>query len=678
MTTFQLEDVNADETPKTVFKLEDVDADENPGPEQGVKMPQIGHLQVFEGTDEPIMNAVKGALDPHFSVGEHAPVFGTLAARAGRAVSGGIEPKKSYEQERGDFEKKYPETAVAADVFAGAATPSLVGPMGKVAEGMFNITEKSPAIARGLGSVINATGRVAGTSAETAADAYTRGDIPIQDAVETAGGIQALIQALGLTGQAASSFMRRAVAGIPHQAAERYRTRRAEINALDPQKVVDEARGERLGAQQKIREKKDVYQDARQGELGDAPERLIGDIKRLRGDVSRQSGEAFDSIKDAGPIDVKPVVGRLVGMLDGMKLSGKKESVQDLAGMRHVSEDAVSSTSPGQEQARQYGTILKYIKELQKFDTMDPQSMKKVIQSIDSDIEDVYQAKRTGQYAPLSGRMLQTIRNEINAELVKLPGYAPIMQKLAPDTELARKMNKLYREPQATGKKLRTLDNYDTRDDTKLMGDFDKRMGSNYLGEMRAQSDNIKAKKTDLEGLEQKLGPMTRQDPANVLYSVAVSKGPKKAIMNKSTIDTMSEFSGKNYSDVAQDLGVKHLLEGGGPNGSRVVNLASLSLAGIVGAMGGSGRQEAAAKAVGAILGAEGDYSSRKVWKFFSDVAANPKTQALMKPLYEAIKKGPRAFIDVSNTLSETNPDYAQFLRDNAGTDLKMSLETKK
>lgn len=315
-----------------------------------------------------------------------------------------------------------------------------------------------------------------------------------------------------------------------------------------------------------------------------------------------------------------------------------------------------------------------------------PESLMRVRQQIDQNIESAYQ-NPLGGYTGKGERVAKGVRNDINGILDKqLPeseAYKALRGKLAGETQLANSASDAFGGDNLRGvlaglsnpnKKdaLSTLQNLDTKHSGGVMEalapffNAKKLLGNKpALGEAISalpESQQARAAQQALEAAQSTQAPfkgLTPKSTENTMRQLMFASSKKPALEANRAMSELEKHAGKPLKQLIQDLKVKEAFGGGGPQGSRLVNMGR-SVGRAVGGKFG--------EAVGGAAGLTADYGTGKIAKAALDTyiavkdpvarAAGAAARAAITPVVDALTDRPEGakYMAVLDRASERGP----------------------
>lgn len=633
-------------------------------------------LFIQKNTEPPLSDEEYEAYKPN--VGTEVPLLGVLPEYAGAATGALFSDKpfgEAFSEEMDKYQRarqmsfqKEPVKAVSKSIAGGAMLP--LGKYAKIPEGAGKMAQILAYLTRG-GKRALETGAITGT--DTLARTGDK-DKAIESGITGAkfgfGGemIEPVAKGVG-------AFGRRFVAGVKPQTAAKYKARPEAINAIDEDQLLARAdddinKLQRSGQEAKelASDTKDLYRekisDLKRTEIPeDVPDQIIDNIKKLRKEVSKKSGEAFEVLHRAGKtVPVEYIKRVFKNRLRTMQIGG-----------------AIPDTS----ESRVLKKYLDYISEISKDELTYPE-LKKFIQILDDDVEEAFsKLAMPGGRLNSGDKAIISSRSAINELLYDIPEYKAIMEPLAKKTELLKNVRDLMASEKKAYKVLRGLDKPENKAERALVQRLDDETGSNVIEgikeyetaknvykdpNLRKQLPEYEAMTRAGEAYDKTKRAIDEVGLSRATIQGAIRKAGRPEAMNRETIRKLRELS--KYSDIdfvqaADDLGIKRALEQGFVRGSRNVNLGAFSFGGFAGFILKNNPEAAAAAAgLGSIIGAAADIVGPQTWKKFVDISMTPQGQKVLEGLSKAVAKGSRQAAIYVNTMAKqykpTEEDYSK------------------
>lgn len=581
------------------------------------------------GFIENFASGVKGFMTG--PVGDGVPILGPIAETAANAATAagetiysagrdllssdrGMKGAKGYadelveryqknrdfnDQRKAEHREKYPISSAIKHGVEGLALP---GPKG------LGMTGRGA----GLG---NAAGRIAGSATIVGADSALRGqdmETALGDAERTAyvgAGMEALPVAAKALGKGYSRF----VAGVKPKAVDHYMKRGDMVNAADRDTLVREIRDA-------ITETKSRSAAAK-ARVADTLEDSFRDFRKS---VSKQSGDAFGVLEDAGVhVKTSQLKGFLTHKLNEAKIG---QALPDSADIK----------------------TLQYYRQLlddtgEKY--LSGTDVKRLLQRIDKDLDDVYKAARSGvAYTDRDARSLSDFRGSLDKRLKKaVPEYAQTMKPLAEDTRALSGAVDQFGEGDKLRRRLDSVFDPKNKDRLDALKAFEARAGKDITGDLQRALDIERP----IRGLNEK--------GSEPLLNRAMRNRPD--VVTREQLGHLSKMKGTDFSELIDDLGTKEAFTKPFIQGSRNTAFGGWSLSGLASALGASTTGIPVAGAVGALVGHMSDLVGSKVVKAWLDQARKPGFQAFARALDEAMKRGPQAVV-VTHNLFMRDPEY--------------------
>ncbi len=417
----------------------------------------------------------------------------------------------------------------------------------------------------------------------------------------------------------------------------------------------------------------------------DQAESVLASAKEMRGAISKKSGEAFDAL-NASDITIST---KRIKTIATQKINESKVAGQDLA-----------ITGNDYE-------IMKSLRDdLEKLPKdMRPEDMKRLVQAIDSKIEEAYAKVASGAgYITRGERALMDIRRAINEDLITIPQYKQIMGDVAEKTRALEDFNKFYSNPGTALRSMKAAQRggNDATLQLRALQKFDELHGTDYasklqqgtqtaesgvagtaaqqeayeaawkkrIADQKLQSDNILGvAENDLASARANLSPVKGISEANAQsYMRAAGAEGRPNINRLRTLDYLDEMRGTGepaLRQMADDVAVKRAFEKGFTNGSRNVNLGALSVGGVGGAiaskLGAGSGATGLMSTIGAVAGALADTVGPKTYKKILDIEMNPNMKRAAFALKQAAQRSPQSVILTHRLLRKQDPAYRAY-----------------
>jgi hypothetical protein len=627
-----------------------------------------------------LMDKLEGARGFVSHIGKDAPVLGPLATKAGNAIAaagvkatdfftgqdhgayGDVYDKvtKQGEAEDRQFVKDHPVAAFGSAVTAGSMVPIPGSNFAKIIPGAGKIAN----IARGAFGIGE---KVAPQAALSYADTAVRTGNP-QLAEESAAntakwgvGLQLLPKVVGAIGRGTA----RGFTGIKGETIDKYRARSPEINALSEENAIleleDAAKTVGRHGENMAGEATRGAELARERGLSEADEIMRGvadqikeDIPKARRAVSQGSGEAFDVLNNSDQrIPLNYIKGSITQRLDALKI-GK----------------ALDTSSP---EVRELVNFREFLDEIGQKD-LSPTDMKRLLQHLDTKIEDSYSKLQGGQRLNSGDKALMATRAGIDSNLKDpakgIPGYAEAMTPVARKT---RALNDLSEEigygGDDTYRKLKNINTPAAKDKAAKLARFEEEFGGDYTKKLQG-SEELRAKDYKKD-FEPKIAEGENLRRLGGTFSEARSQGILKRFGNNPNnnydlgrkLDTLAAEYKKlnpdapfNPRQMADDLAVKRAFNTTHSEGSRNVNLGAFSVAGIAKAIGLSLEKVPVLGGIGALLGAAADRGGPQAVKAVLDAIDHPNGRAAATLFNKLIKDNAVGVTRGAQRLSEESP----------------------
>lgn len=705
-------------------------------------------------------------------IGEYIPVVGPAMANAGRGVSAAIQStfrpesiseiyeqdRQKDERDRAQYEKEYPAAANVKSFLSSAALP-----FGKAAEALV------PA-AQGMKGILTAAGRGAVNVAEgagvAAADQGLRGNIEsilpaAKESAKYGAGFQAaLLGAKGL-GMGYARYM----AGLRPETIQRYVDRHPQINAINEEPFLDEAvqsidllknkaklNRETLNrnvsnAQMKNKDMKadqllqsrDEIKMGRQGVDQDYNGRLLNEKamteelrnKALTESMNRKTSalEQADRLEREGADSIGEMMqksGKKIGEASRNALGAldaHKEKIpldwykgQLTKGIKANKIGDALLPNDGVNALVKYRALLDEtgVKEISAKD------LKKLIQSLDGDLEEAYSKAQNGNYNTPAVKSLMAMRRLASARLKRdVPGYKEAMKPVA---SMVGKVKGLQRDlPNSEGDKIfskvKGIDGPGKQDLKRKIAAAEAEFGGSGLKKLDEASrlrkldpdagqtfevpnqqflDYLKNQKGQgLSALEKKAAAAKAKAEQDFRFrGEKISKyekeksgriqqlekkvdglgadgaqskirrmggNPEANILMRRKMDEIGRLTGKGdqyFTQGADDLAVKRAMEGSFTRGSRNVNFAEKSFKGLAQALNLNSSGEGAAGTIGATVGLITDVVGPKAVKAVIDMGMTGTGKAARAALSRSLLAGPQAFANTHARLMRDDPEY--------------------
>jgi hypothetical protein len=663
----------------------------------------------------------KAVMDTNFRMAEYIPAIGpiiedvrdTAAHELAKNMPGGDTMLRGEERRR-KFREDYPSFDPVAQFVgqiptygagrAAAYVGSKIPGVAKATKWMNETGGFVPSLARTGANVIARTGNVALDTAIAAADAYTRGDVPLEQAIKDAGGMSALFNAAGFAKDAGKAFYSRFFVGIPHETAQFYIKNKDYINNLLSKKVdketgltpvdrltqeVEQARFETTRPVREAKFEKEQATQAWKDEKSDLnremnkigidtelPDTLIDAAKKMQQDISNRSSEAFDIlIKEGKLLLIHDLRSKVQKQIRDMKLSTDKELPEQLVGNRKKSLELINET---------INSIIKQSEDNKikpkEFYSTSPVDAKRVLQALDNRIADFYDDMRSGIYTPLDIRMIMEFRTELDDALkIANPRYAKVMKPLSSLTRNKVKVDRMIGNYDQIYNRLNVLDKPSQRDnleairkldtETKsgIMPELEKVFGKRAVWQKEANRTQMRTRLPSYEKMKDaqekydrvksEFSPVTKFRPENIgnmnaRTSYRSSEAERAARM-------MQDATGKDLTNKMRAFSVGNAITQPYVHGSRNVNLGRSVAGGISQLFGLGGLIPELGGAVGGVL----DTGGRQLWKFFTDASTSGFGKISIS-LLEALKRGgAREFTSTMDYYDKNNPEFAAWMR---------------
>jgi len=649
------------------------------------------------------------------SIGGQIPILGPLAQTVGRTAAAGLAKATFDDRKFGDiynemveeetkkereFIKKHPVAAVMQGVVGGAMAPVPNLGIAKAVTGAGKIA----GAARGALSVTdNALPAAATMYADTGLRTMNeeKAEGAGKDAGMIAAGMQIIPRAIGVAGRGIA----RLTTGIKGKTIDKYQARRGAINSL----TEEEAMGELEGAARAVREKGDDLVTGAQQKARNARESAIIESQNVRQTALEKARRAEESGKYQAEELTRNVADDLVegvgqarkkiGQASGeaFEVLGKSGKTIPLTGAKDVIDKRIARFKIGAAipDTPEVKILQKYRQLLDDVGQEDisPTDFKKLIQVMDSEIEDSYAKLRAGERLTSGDRELMGARAGIDDYLKNpetgVPGYQEAMAPVAKKTGIVSRLNEnIPNRPDAAFGRLKNVLKPGSQDKARSIQEFEEEFGGDYLGRLR-KADELRSRdyaseaSPDLQRAEQMMkedfAPYFADEVAEGKRLSGVTQGfgekqsqgvlkrfgnsPEKNIDIGRRFDALAEENLKinpqstfNPRQLADDLAVKRAFETSYSQGSRNVNLGALSLAGLAKMMGVSLEAIPGLGAVGAILGAAADRGGPQAVKAILDAIAHPKARKFAKMYGDAMKRLPQGAVRANERLSEETP----------------------
>lgn len=363
--------------------------------------------------------------------------------------------------------------------------------------------------------------------------------------------------------------------------------------------------------------------------------------------------------------------------------------------------------------------------------TISATDAKKLIQAIDADLSQAYANAGTGGYNTPAIRSLMTMRRLASARLKRdVPGYAEAMEPVAKMTGTMKGLQREFPNQEADKilPKLRGIGTPAKRGLKEKIGKAEQQFDGRILDKIRqardlrskadikGQSfdpanahvyDYLKAnrsqamqgaddafaqakKSADFERMNeaakieqwqrdqmsplnqegQKFGGMGSSSMQNRIRRIGGD--PEKNIISRRQMQDLGSLSGRGpnyFTEAADDLAVKRAMEGTFIRGSRNVNMAGNSMAGLAKALSLPAEGQGTAGFIGSLVGGISDMVGPRTVKAVIDMSQNRFVQPFLGTLRRAALAGPQAFAYEHNQLLKKEPAYREAFEQAMGED---------
>lgn len=615
-------------------------------------------------------------------IGTSIPVLGPLAKKAGEytgAAMATVYPggkfsdnlEKFQRQNAEDelrFAEENPVTATVSNIAGGMVLPPIAKAIkpfqaaGKLAQ---------------VGNFGTNLGVRAGEAAATgAADAELRG----QDAGQAAKEAAAFTGILGGAGAAAKGlgkYIPRFVFGVKPETAAKYKARAPEINAASEEELVGDIenvygrlKGDVTSAKDAANAAKIERAAAERIMAADLrnerpPSELPGEVQDIMRGMGREASEgsskAFDVLKQHdGEIGVGPLKGYLTQNINKTKIG---EAIPDTPEIR---------------------TLAKYRDFLNetKLKAMRPEEAKQFVQMIDEDIADIYAKQQLGQRLTAGDKALISYRRFVDSHLKEIKPYAEAMAPVAQTTQLLNEARDIFSDEKRTFRLLRNLNAPENAKDRAVLEALGKRTGKDLIGQLGKYEEAQGALRDPAE-LARRRGALPESQAAaraeeelgdrQLWLEPAKGINPQSAVRrvtsdvrpdfkNQERLRYLGEIGGDNFLQRADDLGVQRALNQGFTRGSRNTNLGAFSVGGVLGKIfKGDPAAAQVGQGVGAMLGAAADLAGPQTYKAMLDFSMSPRFPQYRAALQDAARRGPNAFIAITNSIGRQDPEFQAY-----------------
>lgn len=643
------------------------------------------------------------------SIGGRIPIIGPLAEKAGDALNAGIQKATGDPRSYGDiyktvrefqgkknetFEKEHAGAAIAQSIIG-------TGSSGGLDLGMAAGIKGAGAIARAGRGLVNIADQVIPNTAVAYGDAKIRGaseDHAEESAVNVAkwtAGLTAIPKALSLLGRGAAG----AYAGIGGQTIDKYKAGKARINDLTEEAAMNQVEGaaqtvsgkgdELIGqAKDASRRSRDAAMIESQNVRMDAIDRarraeeagksqaddltrsvaddLVQGVGNARKAVSKSSGEAFDILDNAGIlIPTSHLQDALKTRIDNFKIGN---ALPD---------------SPEVQVLKKYHALVGKVGE-----DITPVDLKRLVQQMDNEIHDSYARSPRGELTNADYE-LQGARRDIDQNLKEIPEYAEAMIPTAKKTQVLNNLKKaIPPEGDSAYGKLKNVLKPGSQDKARALTDFEQEFGGDFTNRLK-QADELRNR--DYRGTIQadldRANAIIQKDYAaphvpminegKRLKEVARGFGesrsqqalkrfgdnPKNNVDLGRRFDSLAEEANSinpalNFQprQLADDLKVKRSFETAYVRGSRNVNAAAMSVAGIAKMFGAALEQIPGFLGIGAVLGHAADRFGPQGVKSVIDGLDHPAARRFGQIYIKAANQIPLGVVRAQQQMSEETP----------------------
>lgn len=590
---------------------------------------------------------------------------GKTGASEGEIYGKNLQAQRNKEQ---SYAEEHPVANTAISLAGAGALP--------VGGSLMAAAPKAGILAKAGVGAVNAGGRVALNTGATYLDALTRGgsEEQAEQNAQDSGKISAVLEALGAAGHLAGKIVGPAIFGVRNETSAKYLARRPEINAANESHLVEEA-GDVVGnLKDNVSNAKSVLQEAKSNKIvaerdfkeglkttlppEEMAQQIIDAKTGLKKEISQKSGQAFDILENNGRTIPKA---DLQSFIDG-KIKDLEISGQPPPGVERQ----------GYDKLKQYHDFLNGMPE-----DANPADIKRIVQAMDSELSSVYQNARNGAHVTQGDRYLADTRKFFDDNLKQDPLYAKAMEPVAALTRLHGKLDNEFYDIASSNRALKNLAKPEYAEARQALGDLGAKNEVDYirkLNEYEKSQGVLKSPKLmddslaalpeneaynqaaqNLQGSEENLGILKNADSTKLTSAIrGASSDRVSAKKAQDLLQYLSDKSGKNFVQAAEDVGVNRALNQGFQRGSRNVNLGAISFAGLMSKLLKNGESNAGTlAAIGALLGAGADVVGPKTYKVLLDVSATPQYKALSGAIKGISKAAPQAIGVNSNIQAE-------------------------
>lgn len=520
--------------------------------------------------------------------------------------------------------------------------------------------------------------QIATGMAVQAGDSYARGKNAeeVGEDVLLSGGIDTALSGLGWLGRGvknmAKNVGRRTLLGVPDDIAERYKTRRKEVNAINQDESIARAEGfqnalknrkDYLGSEEAdAREMKRIYDQQVKADLQKASpdleviREIAGDIKLAQKETSELSNNVFDKLKESGrTFPKKDARQSLMSQMDRLRIAGEidpKDAAPFDYYLNKVLKEIKDPTPKEMEALTQKmlsdGDLSPRELEIIAFQSgeisndLSAEDMKSLLMKLDNDTSQSYDKFSRGEKPSLGERRLLDFAKSVRNDLNEIPEYDEAMAPLRNKTQVVNDLTDFISSDDVdVNRFLKNLNKPENEKAKTALDMFGLERGKDYLGKLTDYNKMkyVRENPVELHGYLKNLPQSKNLDKAQLARRAAEEEleaaGGKFDVRHAMRTGHLPDFSskpqffdleklgskmGRNLTEETQDIGVQNFFKKElGNSGSRLTTAGGGMGRVVGGAFGVPNLGDAAGRLAGSSL----DVYKRQIYKSLSDLRAS-------------------------------------------------------